>query len=48
MLMARTTHNFRVACAVLYKERLYQRVRGYSHADAEVAPDPTSGWASPR
>ncbi len=37
-----------VARTVLYKERLYQRVRGYSHADAEVAPDPTSGWASPR
>ena len=33
---------------MLYKERLYQCLHGYSHADAEVAPDPTSGWASPR
>ena len=32
---------------MLYKERLYQRIQG-GNAFADVAPDPASGWASPR
>lgn len=32
---------------MLYKERMYQRLRG-SDAAAEAALDPASGWASPR
>ena len=48
MPTARTYHTAAdVARAVLYKERLYQRLRG-GRAKADVAPDPTSGWASPR